>query len=568
MKIFKFYFLAFLLFVNTACGQNTDQPLTIERVEVPQHFYTNGVVASANEYASQVGLNILMKGGNAIDAAVAVGFALAVVYPQAGNIGGGGFMVIHTDKGVNTTIDYREKAPLLAHRDMYLDAAGNVISDLSLHGHLAAGVPGSVAGLLYALERYGTMSRAEVMNFAIDLAENGFVINEKMADALNEHQKKFSDFASTKKVFGGWFKRGDQIVQKDLAETLRRIRDNGYDGFYKGKTAELIVNEMKKGSGIISYEDLADYQPVERDPVKGTYRGYEVISMGPPSSGGISLIYLLNILENYNLKHFGHNSAENTALMTEAMRRVYADRSEFMGDMDFVNVPIDILTSKKYAKERMRSYTPGTASKSSDIKHGDAYHREGTNTTHYSVADKNGNLVSVTTTLNDNFGNKVVVEGAGFFLNNEMDDFVSKPGVPNMFGLLGNEANAIAPGKRMLSSMTPTIVLKDGKPFLVTGSPGGGRIITTVLHNIVNVIDYGLDLTTAIDMPRFHHQWYPDEIQAEKNSISPEVRAVLEGWGYKVTDFRDYASLDAILFTPQGMIGHSDRRGSGQAVGY
>lgn len=566
MKIFKFYFLAFLFFVNTACGQKQEhtQPLKLEPVE----YYQNGIVTSANEYASQVGIDILKKGGNAVDAAVGVGFALAVVYPQAGNLGGGGFMVIHLPNGVNTTIDYREKAPSAAHRDMYLDAAGNVIPGLSLHGHLAAGVPGSVAGMLYALERYGSLSRADVMDYAINLAENGFVINSKMANLLNEHQQKFSDFSSTMQVFGGNFKEGDIIVQKDLAETLKRIRDNGYDGFYKGTTADLIVKEMQKKNGIISHADLANYKPLERDPVKGTYRGYEIISMGPPSSGGISLIYLLNILENYDLRQYGHNSAENIALMTEAMRRVYADRSEFMGDMDFVNVPIDILTSKKYAKERMRSYTQGTASKSSDIKHGDAYHREGTNTTHYSVADKNGNLVSVTTTLNDNFGNKVVVEGAGFFLNNEMDDFVSKPGVPNMFGLLGNEANAIAPEKRMLSSMTPTIVLKDGKPFMVTGSPGGGRIITTVLHNIVNVIDFDLSLDRAIDLPRFHHQWYPDEIQAENNSITPEVRAILEGWGYKVTDFRDYASLDAILFTPQGMIGHSDRRGAGEAIGY
>ena len=326
---------------------------------------------------------------------------------------------------------------------------------------------------------------------------------------------------------------------------------------------------MKRGNGIISIEDLERYQPVERDVVKGTYRGYEILSMGPPSSGGISLIYLLNILENYDLTAKKHNSTESISLMTEAMRRVYADRSEFMGDMDFVNVPVDILTSKKYSEERMLDYNPQRASKSDDIKPGNAYHKNSTHTTHYSIADKFGNVVSVTTTINDNFGNKVVVDGAGFFLNNEMDDFVSKPGVPNLFGLLGNEANAIEPMKRMLSSMTPTIVLKDGKPFLVTGSPGGGRIITAVLMNIVNLIDHGMSLQESIDAPRFHHQWYPDEIQAEKNSLLQDVRNELLNMGYKINDFRDYASIDAIMILDDGtMIGHSDRRGYGKAIGF
>lgn len=534
-----------------------------------QMIFNNGVVSSADELASKVGIEIMKKGGNAIDAAVGVGFALAVVYPQAGNLGGGGFMVIHLENGTNTSIDYREKAPLLAHRDMYLDANGNVIPDLSLYGHLAAGVPGSVAGMLYALDKYGTMDRKEVLSYAIDLAENGFIVSSGLAERINSYRKDFDGFESSKKIFGKEFKPGELFVQRDLAETLKRISENGTDGFYKGETAELIIAEMKRGNGIISLEDLELYQPVERDVVTGTYRGYDIISMGPPSSGGISLIYLLNILENYDMPELGHNTAESVSLMTEAMRRVYADRSEFMGDMDFVNVPIEVLVSKNYAAERMKDYNSSKASRSEDIKPGDAKRNESTNTTHYSIADKFGNVVSVTTTINGNFGNKVVVDGAGFLLNNEMDDFVSKPGVPNMFGLLGNEANAIEPQKRMLSSMTPTIVLKDGKPFLITGSPGGGRIITAVLMNIVNLIDFGMTLQESVDAPRFHHQWFPDEIQAEKNSLSSEVRKKLIQMGYNINDFRDYASIDAILILEDGsMLGHSDRRGYGKAIGF
>lgn len=533
-----------------------------------QMKFNNGMVSSADELASAVGIEILKKGGNAIDAAVGVGFALAVVYPQAGNLGGGGFMIIHLEDGRNTSIDYREKAPLLAHRDMYLDKNGDVIPDLSLYGHLAAGVPGSVAGMLYALDKYGTMDRKDVLSYAIELAENGFIVSSGLAERVNSYRKDFDGFESSRKIFGKEFKAGELFVQKDLAETLKRISENGRDGFYKYLTAELIVAEMKSGNGIISLEDLELYQPVEREVVSGTYRGYDIISMGPPSSGGISLIYLLNILENYNLSELGFNSAAYISLLTEAMRRVYADRSEFMGDIDFVKVPVNVLTSKEYAKERMKDYDQLSASKSENIKPGDAF-RESSNTTHYSIADKFGNVVSVTTTINGNFGNKVVVGGAGFLLNNEMDDFVSKPGVPNMFGLLGNEANAIQPQKRMLSSMTPTIVLKNGKPFLITGSPGGGRIITAVLMNIVNIIDHGMTLQESIDSPRFHHQWFPDEIQAERNSITPEVRKRLVEMGYKINDFRDYASIDAIMILEDGSFtGHSDRRGYGKAIGF
>ena len=557
-------FIIFSVF-KPEVSANEKSPFTPKPSE---DYYYNGVVTSADGLASEVGLDILRRGGNAIDAAVGVGFALAVVYPRAGNIGGGGFMVIHLADGTNTSIDYREMAPSLAFRDMYLDEYGDVVPDLSTFGHLASGVPGAVAGMLYALDKYGTMSRQEVLSYAIDLADNGFIVKRSMARSLARYRDDFSYFESTMKVFGN-VKEGDLFVQKDLAEALKRISRKGRDGFYKGETADLIVAEMQRGGGIISYEDLENYIPVEREVVAGTYRGYDVISMGPPSSGGISLIYLLNILENYDLGEYGFGSAENIHIMTEAMRRVYADRSEFMGDMDYVNVPVDILTSKIYAQKRMKDVRWLEASTSENVKPGDAYYKESSQTTHYSVADKYGNIVSVTTTINGNYGSKVVVDGAGFFLNNEMDDFVSKPGVPNMFGLLGSDANAIEPGKRMLSSMSPTIVLKDGKPFLATGSPGGGRIITAVLTNIINVIDHDMVLGDAIDLPRFHHQWYPDEIQCEAGVLSPEARERLIEMGYTINDFRDYASIDAIMFYPDGsMHGHSDRRGDGEALGF
>ncbi|MDQ3020931.1 MAG: gamma-glutamyltransferase [Bacteroidota bacterium] len=531
--------------------------------------YENGMVSSAQELASQVGIDILKKGGNAIDAAVGVGFALAVVYPQAGNIGGGGFMLIHLKDGTNTSIDFREKAPLLAKRDMYLDLNGEVVQNLSTLGNLAAGVPGSVSGMLYALDKYGTLSRKEILDYAVNLAEDGFYINEIFANNLNQYQKEFSDFPGTMKIFGGNFKAGDMLVQKDLAKTLRKIIEEGRKGFYEGKVADLIVNEMNNSNGIISYDDLKKYEPKERDVLKGSYRGFEIISMGPPSSGGISLIYLLNILENYDLKKYGYGKSKNINLMAEAMRRVYADRSEFMGDADFVNVPADILTSKVYAERRMRDFVEGTASTSINVKHGDAYYKESDQTTHYSISDKDGNLVSVTTTLNDVFGNKVVVAGAGFFLNNEMDDFASKPGAPNLYGLIGSDANAIEPEKRMLSSMTPTFVFKDNKPFLIIGSPGGGRIITTVLQTIINIIDYGFNLDQAIDAPRFHHQWYPDEIQIEKNFGDEIINNELKNMGYSLKEISDFGRVDAIMFLDDGsMSGYSDRRGYGKAIGY
>ncbi|MBK8981014.1 MAG: gamma-glutamyltransferase [Ignavibacteria bacterium] len=536
------------------------------------NFERGGMVSSANELATRVGIDIMKKGGNAVDAAVGVGFALAVVYPQAGNIGGGGFMIIHLnnpDLKLNTSIDYREKAPISSSKNMYLDDSGNVIDELSTTGSLAAGVPGSVAGMLYALEKYGTMNRKEILEYSINIADTGFFMEEGFAEALNSYQSEFTQFPGTMKTFGGNFKTGDRFVQKDLANTLRLISEKGRDGFYRGETAGKIVQLMKNTDGLISYEDLERYQPVERDVIRGTYRGYEIISMGPPSSGGISLIYLLNILENYDISKSGYGSTENIQIMTEAMRRVYADRSEFMGDADFVNVPIEKLTSKNYALSRMKDFKFDKAGISTEINPGDPFANESEETTHYSIADGKGNLVSVTTTINDVFGNKQVVDGAGFFLNNEMDDFVSKPGVPNIYGLVGNEANAIHPEKRMLSSMTPTLVFKTGKPFLVTGSPGGGRIITTVLQNILNLIDHKMTLKESIDAPRFHHQWLPDEIQIEKRLVSKEADEKLTVLGYYLKGISDFGRVNAILINDDGtMEGHSDRRGYGSAIGF
>lgn len=532
------------------------------------NYFENAVVSSADKLASEVGISILKQGGNAIDAAVGVAFALAVVYPQAGNIGGGGFLVFRSSEGFETSVDFRETAPLNASKDMFLDEQGNVIEDLSTLGHLAAGVPGSVAGLLYALEKYGTMPRDKILSYAINLAENGFLINRELANSINGNKEDFNKFEGAAKIFGRKFRANELFVQKDLANTLKEISLNGRDGFYRGKTADMIVAEMKRGNGIITHEDLQKYKPVERKVIKGKYKDYDIITMGPPSSGGICLIYLLNIIENYDLKSFSSTSTSYINLLAEAMKYVYADRSEYMGDMDFYKVPVEELISKSYAKARFEDFTFGKVNSSSNIKHGDIF-KENTQTTHLSVADSKGNMVSLTTTLNDTYGNKVVVDGAGFLLNNEMDDFSVKPGVPNIFGLIGNEANAIEPGKRMLSSMTPTIILKDSKPFMVVGSPGGGKIITSVLQTVLNVIEFGMDIQSAIDAPRFHHQWLPDILQAEIILLSRNAIRKLSDIGYEVKIVSDFGRVEAVLFNSDGTLsGHSDKRGSGKAVGY
>jgi gamma-glutamyltranspeptidase/glutathione hydrolase len=533
----------------------------------------NGMVVSSDSLATQVGVEILKKGGNAVDAAVAVGFALAVTYPQAGNIGGGGFMVIRMANGETVTIDFREKAPMKASENMFLDENGNFVPEKSQVGHLSVGVPGSVAGLLLALEKYGTMSRREVLEPAIELAEKGFIVNEGLANAFKNAFEHFKKFPSTMRYFsknGQPYSAGDRLVQKDLAKVLKLIRDKGRDGFYKGKVADLIVEEMKRGGGLITYEDLENYQPVLRKPVVGNYRGYEIISMGPPSSGGVCLIELLNILENFDLKKYGFGSSYTIHYLVEAMKRVYADRAEYLGDPDFVQIPLDKLLSKEYAKELASEIDTFYATPSSRIIRSVSPTSEGVHTTHYSVVDRWGNVVAVTTTINSYFGSMVAVDGAGFFLNNEMDDFSAKPGAPNQFGLLGSKANSIQPGKRMLSSMTPTIVLKNGKPFLVLGSPGGSTIITSVLQVILNVVDFGMNIQEAVDSPRIHHQWYPDQIFFERRGLPRDVIENLERRGHKLVERAGYqGEVQAILIDEDGVkYGAVDPRGYGLAMGY
>jgi gamma-glutamyltranspeptidase/glutathione hydrolase len=540
----------------------------------------HGMVVSASSYASMVGVDILKKGGNAVDAAVATGFALAVTYPSAGNIGGGGFMVIHLADGRNVTIDYREKAPLSAYRDMYLDKEGEFVPELSQQGTTSSGVPGSVAGLLYALHKYGTLPLSEVIQPAIELAKNGWKLNARDARYFNENIPVFEKYPSTRKIFmkdSTTYKEGELFKQPDIAWTLEQIKEKGRDGFYKGKVAELLVKQVRSLGGYITAEDLEKYKPMERNPVTGTYRGYEVVSMAPPSSGGIALVELLNILENYNLKEEGWNSSHYIHHLVEAMKYVYADRTYHLGDADFYPVPEGQLTSKEYARtifNRIESAkdraVPSEEIKSLDVKQ--PY--ESTETTQYCVYDSLGNAVSTTTTINSTFGSGVVVEGAGFLLNNEMDDFSSKPGVQNQFGLMGTDANAIQPEKRMLSSMTPTIILRDSKPYIIVGSPGGSTIITVVLQVILNCIDFDMNIQEAINSPRFHHQWMPDSIYYEQNAITRDTRKELTSMGY---NFVDEGAAQRILGIAEGILidskkgiiyGADDPRGGGLALGY
>ncbi len=531
------------------------------------------MVVTANDLATKVGIQILKKGGNAIDAAVAVGFALAVTYPVAGNIGGGGFMVIHTFDGKDIAIDFREKAPLTAFRDMYLDSTGNFLPALSQEGVTSSGVPGSVAGLIYALEKYGTMKLADVIQPAINLAADGFPISYYHERSFTNYFEEFKKYESTFKIFsknGLPLKQGEIFKQPDLAFTLNEIKQKGRDGFYKGKVAELIVNQMKKSGGYISFKDLEEYQPIERVPAKGTYRGYDIISMPPSSSGGIALIQMLNILENFSFSRDDWGSSLYIHRLVETMKRVYADRSKHLGDPDFYNVPVNWLISKEYAKELFNQIND-SATPSQNISPGTPIDIiESKETTHYSVYDSFGNAVSVTTTINSGYGSKVVVDGAGFFLNNEMDDFSAKPNTPNQFGLLGSEANSIQPGKRMLSCMTPTIILKDKKPFLIIGTPGGSTIMTVVLQVIMNVIDFNMNIQTANSQPRIHHQWFPDEIEYERFAISNDVKDNLIKIGHKLGNETQLGLIEAILIDPVTNIiyGSTDPRGYGLAEGY
>ena len=541
-------------------------------------FGKNGMVVSTSRHASQVGIDILKKGGNAVDAAVAVGFALAVTSSSNGNIGGGGFMVTRFADGKTFTLDFREMAPLSAHRDMYLDENGDVIKGKSLYSYFAAGVPGSVDGLLKAWRDHGSgnITLKQLLSPAIKLADRGFDLSYYEADRFNRNKEKLSQHPETKRIFTrddrGW-ESGDMFKQEDLARTLKRIAKKGRDGFYKGKTADLIVAEMETVGGWITHTDLENYESKYRDPVQGSFKGYDVISMGPPSSGGVLLVHMLNMVNEIQNRttdipiDLSFNSSDYIHALTEIERRAYADRAEHLGDADFWDVPIDMLLSPAYAKERAATIDFSKASKSTDIRHG-IPQKESEETTHYSVVDKDGNAVSVTTTINWGYGNGVTVTGAGFLLNNEMDDFSSKPGVPNVFGLLGNEANAIEPKKRPLSSMTPTIVLKDNKPYLILGTPGGSTIITTVMQNILNVTLHDMDIKEAVSSPRVHSQWLPDMVFYEKYGLSSDVVENLKARGHNMQLRGDIGEANGIMINKKGYWGGADSRGENTAIGY
>ncbi|MFZ6654173.1 gamma-glutamyltransferase [Undibacterium sp. TJN19] len=531
----------------------------------------HGMVVSEQALASQVGLDILKRGGNAVDAAVAVGFALAVVLPNAGNIGGGGFMIIHEAKsGKDIALDFRELAPEKASKDMYLDANGKVIPGSSLHTHLAVGVPGTVAGMDLALRKYGSLPLKDVIAPAIRLAEQGFAISPHLAELIEDSKPELGKWPASRAIFfkdGQPLRAGEILQQKDLAQSLRLIAKDGARAFYEGSIGQKIVAEMQQHAGLISATDLKNYKAVERIPVKGNYRGYEVMSMPPPSSGGVHIIQMLNMLEHFPLKEQGVNSAKTLHQLSEVMKLAYADRSEFLGDPDFYKVPLKGLTSRAYADELVKKIQPDRATPSSEIKPGKPLPYESDQTTHYSVADKFGNAVATTYTLNLNFGSGIVATGTGIVLNNEMDDFSVKAGVPNAFGLLGGDANAVQGLKRPLSSMSPTIVLKDGKPFLVTGSPGGSRIITTTLQTILNVIDHGMNVAEATITPRIHQQWMPDQLRFEKG-ISIDTLKLLEQKGQNLKPAATLGKTQTIQIGKDGFDGYSDPRNpDGSALG-
>ena len=531
----------------------------------------NGMVVSAREEASRAGIEIMKKGGNAFDAMVTTKLTLAVAYPYAGNIAGGGFMVYVTDSGESGALDFREKAPKAAHRDMYLDSLGDVVPLKSRIGALAVGVPGTIAGIEKVHKKFGKLPWEEVVQPAIDLAKSGYVVTKKDAVKLQEARKYFSKANGKTIYYDKEWKVGEIAKPPYLAETLERIQKYGRDGFYKGKTAKILLEYLTERGGIITQEDLDSYEAKWRNPIKFSYDSYEIISMSPPSSGGICLAQILTSIEKYTLENMEHNSAEYIQLLVEAQRRAYADRAHYLGDPDFVNIPVKQLIDKKYNEERMRSFTSKKATPSEDVSHGKIDIVESNETTHFSIVDAFGNAVSVTTTINGAYGSYVFVEKGGFFLNNEMDDFSSKPGVPNMFGLIGGDANAIAPEKRMLSSMTPTILLQKKKPILVLGSPGGSTIITSVLQTILNITEFGMPVQKAVDMPRFHHQWYPDNIKMEVNGFSKETQGILETWGYEIDESDNIVigKVDAIYIDEDRTLhGGADSRGDDTAVGY
>lgn len=549
-----------------SCKQTQE---TIKPSPVKSAVEKNGMVVSAHPLATDIGVKTLQAGGNAVDASIAVQFALAVCFPAAGNLGGGGFMLYRSAQGQVAALDYREAAPALSSKDMYLDKNGNANTELSLYGHLACGVPGTVAGLFEAFQKYSQLKDWKALvEPAIQLAKYGVVLTAKEADGLNNNRELFDKVNKRPTIFTQkiW-REGDVLIQTELAKTLEQIRDHGKDGFYKGETARYIVDEMKNGGGIISYNDLASYQAKWREPLSTNYKGHKVHVMPPPSSGGVALIQLLESIEPFDLRNMGFQSAATVHLMVEAERRVYADRAMHLGDSDFYNVPVVGLTDSNYIATRMKDYNADRAGNSSEMKAGQP--NESEQTTHLSIVDKQGNAVAVTTTLNGGYGSSVVVKGAGFILNNEMDDFSVKPGVANLYGLIGAEANKIEPGKRMLSSMTPTIVEKDGKLKLVVGTPGGSTIITSVFQTIVNILDFQMEPDVAVARPRFHHQWLPDSIQVEKGGLSDSVVGQLKIKGHAFKFRKQYGRVEAILVKQDGRLhGGADPRGDDHAAGY
>ncbi len=574
-----------LIFVALASGQTvaqgappgmpgTDQPLLTDAYRIQPVFAAHGMVAAQEHIAARIGADILRQGGNAVDAAVAVGFAEAVTLPRAGNLGGGGFMLVYlADRKETVAIDYRETAPAAATATMFLDAKGDPDPKKSRDSGLSVGIPGTVAGLVLAHQRYGSgkLSLADLITPAVLLAHNGIVVNDDLAEALPAAASRLGRFSSTRQVFFNGdrpYQRGERLVQQDLADTLSEIADGGADAFYKGRIAEQIAAAVSAAGGIMTVQDLADYKAIVREPVRGSYRDYEIASMPPPSSGGVHLIEILNILERFDMAGAGAQSALQLHLMTEAMRQAYADRASFLGDPDRVKVPVSGLTSKTYAEAMAKLIDPLKARKSSEVKAGDPLPHEGDQTTHFSVVDKDGNAVANTYTLNFSYGFGLVAEGTGILLNNEMDDFSAKPGAQNAYGLVGSNANSVAPGARPLSSMSPTFLFKDGKLAMVTGSPGGSRIISTVLNVIVNVIDNQMSIAEAVAAPRPHHQWQPDVLLVEEG-FSPDTLQLLRERGHKVVVGTPSGSANSILVTPEGLFGAADTRQRGTlAVGY
>jgi gamma-glutamyltranspeptidase/glutathione hydrolase len=571
----KFYLPAIFAFLLLAC-KTTQKNQSVTGLN-PYQFISqkkvvadNGAVVSAHPLASKVGVNILKQGGNAVDAAIATQLALAVVYPNAGNIGGGGFFIAQLDNGNTIAIDYREMAPSAAKRDMYVDADGKARTDKSQLGHLSGGVPGTVAGL-FESHKYGKLPFSKLIEPAILLAEKGFCITAGEARALNNLQEDLVKYNTVIPVFvkkEKW-KAGDTLFQKDLANTLKRINEKGAAGFYEGETARLIIEEMKRGGGIISAEDLKNYKAKPRTPHTFSYKGYQVVGMPMPSSGGLLLHQMMKMIEDRNIAAMGFHSVQAVQLMTEVERRAFADRGEYMGDADYYGVPVDMLTNEAYLQERMKDYDPGKATPSSLIKPGILVKNESEETTHLSVIDKEGNAVAVTTTLNNSYGSRTVIGGAGFFLNDEMDDFSIKPGVPNMYGAIGGEANAIEAGKRMLSSMTPTIVLKDNRPYIVVGTPGGTTIPTQIFQTLVNILEFDMSTEDAVYKPKFHHQWLPDEVMIERG-FPAEIKDALQKMGYNFGKERSGIGRTEIIKVLRN--GHfeavADNRGEDAAEGW